>query len=265
MDVLNEDVKGVLVFGLIMSVAATYVYLLKRYQLIPKGAGAFPQWVVYWLVITSIVCLYDASYVLLRLFGSAEHPVWAPYKMYVKVDKLYENLEDDFVVCQSYMNLVEVALNIFALGLLRSGDSKAASVIALMVNTMTGSKTVLYHLMEIQSGFKNTGHNSWATFAGQYLLPNGVWVVVPLYAAWVIGKILAGRAPAWKPSTNKSSIPWIDRHAFTSKSPKSPASTSKSPKVSPKKSTAASRAKSPAAVPRGRSAIAVGKGTLKLA
>ena len=56
---------------------------------------------------------------------------------------------------------------------------------------MTCSKTILYHLIEITSGFHYTKQNDWATFITAYIIPNGIWVWVPLAAAIKLGGALA--------------------------------------------------------------------------
>ncbi|KAI5297259.1 vacuolar transporter chaperone [Ascosphaera pollenicola] len=61
-------------------------------------------------------------------------------------------------------------------------------VIALLVifacSVMTVSKTVLYGLVEAFSNFRDVGHNSPARLILLWLIPNGLWVVFPSYAAY---------------------------------------------------------------------------------
>lgn len=45
-----------------------------------------------WLLISSIICTWDASFVLLRprsMPGGDLHKYFAPYSLYVEIDKLY--------------------------------------------------------------------------------------------------------------------------------------------------------------------------------
>ena len=68
------------------------------------------------------------------------------------MDKLYGQLDSDFVWSQSVLNCVEVAINLLALSLLSAHRFREASVTALVVCAMTCSKTVLYHTMELSCG-----------------------------------------------------------------------------------------------------------------
>ena len=154
----------------------------------------FPKWIAVWLTISSLVCLWDATFVLNRStsLDSFNNPVWQPYQDYVKVDKLYGKLDSDFVWSQSILNLLEILLNLYALYLLSVKKFKAASVTALVVCAMTSSKTILYHVMEISCDGCNTKQNDWATFITLYVIPNGVWIWVPMWACVVLGTALAG-------------------------------------------------------------------------
>ena len=46
-------------------------------------------------------------------------------------------------------------------------------------------------MVEASSGFRYTRHNAAPTFLLAYILPNGLWVVVPGIAAWKLGAALA--------------------------------------------------------------------------
>jgi hypothetical protein len=162
------------------------------YQLVGSlpSSRQFPKWVAIWLTVSSLICLWDASFVLLRP-ASFDIPLWAPYLDYIQVDKLYGNVEDTFVWSQSIMNLLEVGLNLYSLSLLHDKQFRAAAVMAVVVSTMTSSKTVLYHLMDYACGFCNSAHNDAFTLVVLYFLPNGVWIWVPAFVAFHLGCILA--------------------------------------------------------------------------
>ena len=55
---------------------------------------------------------------------------------------------------------------------------------------------VLYHVVEASSGFRYTRHNAAPTFLLAYILPNGLWVMVPGIAAWKLGVALAAAPKA---------------------------------------------------------------------
>jgi hypothetical protein len=154
------------------------------------SAEVFPKWVAIWLIVSTLICLWDASFVMFRP-DSFDIMLWAPYADYIRVDKLYGNVDDSFVWSQSVMNIVECGLNIYALLLLRDKKFRAAAVMAVVVSTMTSSKTILYHLMEYACGFCNTAHNDAFTLVMLYFLPNGVWIWVPAFVAFHLGGLLS--------------------------------------------------------------------------
>jgi hypothetical protein len=95
---------------------------------------------------------------------------------------MYGDLKDNFVVVQSYANLVEVTLNFLAFFLSTSSCSKRtklfASLIALTSLAFTMWKTVIYFAY----GVHFAAHNAWNTYITLYLIPNGLWILVPFLA-----------------------------------------------------------------------------------
>ena len=156
-----------------------------------KGHKLFPLWLARWLALSSLIVFWDAAFVLLRPW-SMKQLLWQPYEQYVQIDRLYGDMDDSFVYSQSCVNLLENAMNLWALRLARAeGGARRAAVVALIASTMTCSKTILYHLIEINSGFHYTKQNDWSTFITAYIIPNGIWIWVPLFAIIKIGNALA--------------------------------------------------------------------------
>lgn len=184
----NDDVLSSGIFALILLTAACYACGKKYVG--DYSAKRFPKWIAAWLLISSMICVWDALFVFNRP-ASFKNVIWAPYRDYVVVDKLYGDTTDDFVFCQSVMNLVEVFLNICALNLVSNKRERYASVFALVASAMTCAKTVLYFLMEISSDFSHTGHNTRTTFYSLFVLPNGIWILVPFLCCIVLGRSLA--------------------------------------------------------------------------
>ncbi|XP_078371539.1 uncharacterized protein LOC144655196 [Oculina patagonica] len=154
-----------------------------------------PFWVAVWLALSSIVCTIDALFVLLRphtLPGGKWNYLFTPYNIYIKVDPSYKDMKDAFVVGQSLMNLVEVFINIVTIIMHISGKARLSVLLAFMVSTMTSSKTVLYFL--VSSGLCG-GHNfvsfvDWKETVLIYILPSGVWVLIPLLCMVVTGRMM---------------------------------------------------------------------------
>ena len=154
----------------------------------------FPRWIAVWLLISSLICSWDASFVFSRPH-SFDNPIWAPYKDYIRVDKLYGKLDNDFVWSQSVLNVLEICINLLALNFLSSRQFKKAAVTGLVVCAMTSSKTILYHVMEMSSHGANTNQNDWPTFLTLYVFPHGVWIWVPMFACFQLGARIVDDTP----------------------------------------------------------------------
>uniref|UniRef100_A0A6B2LN91 EXPERA domain-containing protein n=1 Tax=Arcella intermedia TaxID=1963864 RepID=A0A6B2LN91_9EUKA len=146
---------------------------------------------VFWLLISSLVVIWDFSFVLLRprsLTGDISW-IWEPYKLYVTIDKLYGDMEDSFVVGQAYMNIVETCINFSALFMHIRGDPSSV-ILALVGLSFTFSKTVLYFVLDLVCGFCQTNHNDAYHFYLYYFLPNSLWLIHTLAGVIVLGKKL---------------------------------------------------------------------------
>ncbi|OJD15730.1 hypothetical protein AJ78_04028 [Emergomyces pasteurianus Ep9510] len=181
--------------------------------------------VTIWLSISVPLVLWDAGYVLFRphsMPGGRLHFIWKPYALYGTIDYIYGwpawHNRNGFTSAQSLMNLVETACYLFYLFVLfkygttpnikghrKSKSAKKSGFLvprksiggwlgatALLVvfsgSVMTVSKTLLYALNEVCSGFDNVGHNSFWTLIFLWIIPNGLWIVVPSYASCYFGK-----------------------------------------------------------------------------
>ena len=148
--------------------------------------AGLPLWVKVWLLATTVICTIDLVWVLKR----PESRTWEAlkaYEKYVSIDKAYGDMEDGFVVAQSWVNAIECAINVLAL----LAPANAALLLSFLASAMTGSKTVLYALVDPCQGFKNTGHNTPEDFALLYGL-TAVWIVIPFMVVYSSGsKILS--------------------------------------------------------------------------
>jgi len=151
--------------------------------------------VVLWLGISSVVCTIDALFVLLRphtLPGGKWNYLFQPYNIYIEVDTGYKDLKDSFVMGQSWMNLVEVCLTIITIVMYIIGRTRQSVLFAFMVSTMTSSKTVLFIL--ISSGLvgchNHVSLDNWKRTVLLFILPNGIWIVLPVLCMVATGKIL---------------------------------------------------------------------------
>jgi len=88
------------------------------------------------------------------------------------------------------MNLVEVALNYVTLATHVSGKAGLSLLLAFMVSTMTFAKTVLYFLLSTSvCGEQHyISHNDWNTMILLYIIPNGIWIILPFLCMVAIGQ-----------------------------------------------------------------------------
>jgi len=152
--------------------------------------------------------------------GSLHWPLWAPYELYGKVDYIYGwkafNEHNGFTSAQGTLNVIETLMYMYyayvvyaygeqsrargrgapspgLVGIL--GESRVVSgqigasavLVAFSASVMTFSKTVLYWLNEYFSGFENIGHNKFWDLIILWIIPNGAWLVLPVYMIYVLG------------------------------------------------------------------------------
>lgn len=156
-------------------------------------APTIPRWALVWFAVTAAIVTWDVGFVLLRpasLPGGSMHWLWVPYDLYLTVDRRYAEIGDDFVVAQSWMNLVEVGL---ALLVLRFRARPVGLLLAFAVALMTTAKTTLFGLTELASGCASIGHAPlWKQILLFWML-NGIWVVVPASIVVVTGRRILAR------------------------------------------------------------------------
>lgn len=134
------------------------------------------------------------------------------------------NTKNGFVTAQGIMNVFETAmyiwylavlglrvstgdgfvrgvaskLNVFARTANAGGEEKSkivvhgpgvalAVIVCFTSAVMTLSKTLIYGLNEACSGFVSIGHNEWKVMIPLWIVPNGAWIVAPIYMTWVLG------------------------------------------------------------------------------
>jgi hypothetical protein len=159
-----------------------------------------PRWATAWAVIGSIVCIWDATYVLTRPRSMAKGDLfhmYTPYAKYITLDPLYGNLKNAFVVAQSWMNLVEVALAFIAIFLYHvAGRRNGGCLLLLIASVMTWSKTVLYF---VHDNFERPLHPQKSSidiptweYVFLFIVPSLVWVVFPFACMWSIARQILG-------------------------------------------------------------------------
>ncbi|OKL60629.1 hypothetical protein UA08_04164 [Talaromyces atroroseus] len=192
-----------------------------------KGVHTPSIIILLWLLISVPLVLWDTGYVLLRPHtmpgGKFHSPIWSPYALYGTIDYVYGwpafDAKNGFTAAQGLLNLFETAAYIFYLAVIYVCGTTATSsgristkkvnkglqwflfeekvvpgrigsfalLVAYAASVATFSKTILYWLNELFSGFANIGHNSLSNLIFLWIIPNGMWIVFPAYMIYVFG------------------------------------------------------------------------------
>jgi len=127
--------------------------------------------------------------------GGDLHWLWKPYALYQEIDYVYgiPALErgDGFTNAQSILNIIETLMNVTYVYLAHVSQWPGAPLIGFGAALMTVSKTILYWLQEYFCGFCAIGHNTLSDLLLLWILPNGLWIVVPSFIILRLGKDLA--------------------------------------------------------------------------
>lgn len=157
----------------------------------------------FWLIISGCICIVDALFVLLRPHtlpagaDSAKQPAgwlavfpFSGWHLYMKFDTRYgwEGIGEPFVILQSLLNLVEVAVQFTIVYLASSGcNKKVVHAITAAISIVTFYKTVIYLLLESVGDEKyKFVHPSKVGYSGVAFVValSSPWALFPLYAAY---------------------------------------------------------------------------------
>jgi len=142
------------------------------------------------------------------MVGGDLHWIWKPYALYQEIDYVYglKALDENngFTSAQAFLNIVETLLNLAYVYLAHISQWSAAPVVGFAAATMTFSKTVLYWAQEYYCGGCAIGHNTLADLVVYWIIPNGLWILVPSAIVWRLGKDIAGALVAVERSSKKA-------------------------------------------------------------
>ncbi|KAF8811171.1 hypothetical protein BYT27DRAFT_7184544 [Phlegmacium glaucopus] len=156
------------------------------------------SWISLWFLITAPVIAWDVSYCMMRprsMKGGDLHWIWQPYAIYQEVDHIYGTTsflsQNGFTNAQSLLNIIETLANLAYLYLAHIAQWSPAPIIGFGAALTTLSKTVLYWAQEYYCGFCEIGHNTLWDLVFFWIIPNGLWIVVPTFVVLQLGKDIA--------------------------------------------------------------------------
>ena len=120
--------------------------------------------------------------------GGSLFDYFSAYELYIKYDTLYGNMTDNFVVIQSWLNLIEITMALLSvvLSAFGGGSTKlSGAMLAVVASAFTFWKTVIYiwyadaHLTPEAHAF--TSESIWV-----FYFPSSFWIIFPLYTIWMV-------------------------------------------------------------------------------
>jgi hypothetical protein len=157
--------------------------------------GLIPGFYKLWLVISSILVIWDTVYVLYRPATMKGGTLFFyPYDIYITIDTLYGNMIDTFVVIQSKCNIVEVILFVISLIVSSVNNNRAklaGALLCIVASCFTFWKTVIYVMYGYPTMVFRPG-NELVTF-GVFILPTSLWLILPLLGIYTIGNRIINR------------------------------------------------------------------------
>lgn len=99
-------------------------------------------------------------------------------------------MQNDFVNSLPYMDFLEIGLSLISLYLNYLRKVLAAMLFAFSSLLLTGTKTIFVFIHEGIGGFKHVGHNDLSEIILFYIVPNSIWILLPLLAVFILGRAL---------------------------------------------------------------------------
>lgn len=168
-----------------------------------------PRWLNIWLFVSSLVVIYDASYVLLRpasMLAGELFRYFSAYDLYIKYDTLYGNLTDSFVVIQSWLNLVEISLILISLALSLSScviKKLVSALVILVASSFVFWKTVIYILYShdhTTAAVKGLTPDAFLYF----IIPSSLWIIFPFLTIFTVIKNVSAHVKSLNELINKA-------------------------------------------------------------
>ena len=157
-----------------------------------------PRWVFWWLAISTVV-IWDALFVLCRPASFPDGDlgfIWSfAYTIYMAVDLSYADVTNHVIEAMAIRSLLEACIVGIALTLDKRSASHKAHLLALLAAALTCSKTMLFFLVEGMHGWHSIAHNDVGSMLAFYIIPNGIWIVVPMVVVASLSKRLLSALP----------------------------------------------------------------------
>uniref|UniRef100_A0A8R1XRP5 EXPERA domain-containing protein n=1 Tax=Onchocerca volvulus TaxID=6282 RepID=A0A8R1XRP5_ONCVO len=147
---------------------------------------SMPRWIQNWLKITTVICILDVGYTMLRpytLRGNTLGKIYELWNIYGDVDLRYATTSDIVTMATGRLMIIEIILNIIALYLCRDYP-RHAKLTTFLTSAFVFWKTLLYITMFIfppkgSVNYMAESANIWKRIF-IFWIPNSIWFFVPL-------------------------------------------------------------------------------------
>jgi hypothetical protein len=148
-----------------------------------------------WFSVQLLVLSFDASFVLMRphtFVDGALGALYPVFQQYAKIDTVYSDLTNPIGWAMSTLVVIENIFLAYAVLVVYMGqDIKKDRVVTEQYMqksdylTLIGicaqfNKTLFYLIIDAYGGFAHVKHNSMMDLVTMFIIPNGIWVIVPL-------------------------------------------------------------------------------------
>lgn len=179
----------------------------------PRTLQLIPGFIKFWFFLSAIIVFFDAAFVILRpetQKGGSLYQIFHPYEHYIYYDTLYGDLNDSFVVIQSWLNIVEGIALLIAVALSLSSKVSTqlwSALIGVITSTCVFWKTVIFIWYD----------KDWTTQDAKnftpgsilcYWFPSSLWIIFPLLAMILIPKRIVNYVSTTGEITPKQKNQW---------------------------------------------------------
>jgi hypothetical protein len=148
-----------------------------------------------WFSIQLLVLTFDASFVLLRPHTFVDGVLGAFYpvfQQYAKIDTVYSDITNPFGWAMSTLVVLENVFLFYSFIIVYLGSDikkniktttqfmQKSDYLTLCGICAQFNKTLFYLITDAYGGFKHISHNTQFDMITMFIIPNGIWVVVPI-------------------------------------------------------------------------------------
>ncbi|GMS83850.1 hypothetical protein PENTCL1PPCAC_6025, partial [Pristionchus entomophagus] len=146
-----------------------------------------PKWVLIWLVSSTVICMMDVFYTMMRPLtnrgGNWLATFYEPWNIYADVDYRYADKKDLVTMATGRVMILEIFMNIIAV-FMNNCRSRHTVLTVFTSSAFVFWKTVWYMVLYIRQPEGTPDYiNPEASYLRQFIVfwvADGIWVIIPL-------------------------------------------------------------------------------------